>query len=246
MNEPAPGPAPVLAPVVDERRLLSEDAFRVLRDAVLDGTLEPGERLHDDELVAWLGVSRTPIRSALDRLRCTGLVELSANRFTRVRDPDGSWLAESASAVSSLHRAAAEGVLPGLGPRCLEATVSALGAVRPVVRRASGRPVTVALLCCLGLAVGGLAARSPGDVVASALDVAELRLAHGLRSRRCVVELTVWDDFAASAGAALAERDACAWGDAVSRLTSRVVATARAGRPGPGRPVVPSRAAPTQ
>ena len=229
MNDSSPRPAPVLAPVVDERRLLSEDAFRVLRDAVLDGTLEPGERLHDDELVAWLGVSRTPIRSAIDRLRGTGLVELSANRYTRVRDPDGSWLQSSAWAVSSLHRAAAVGVLPRLGRPSLEAAVSALRAVRPVVRRASGRPVTVALLSCLGLAVGGLAARSPGEVLTAALDDAELRLAHGLLSRRCVLELSAWDDFVESADAALAGRDVRAWGEAVSRLTSQVVATA----PGP-------------
>ncbi|ROP75107.1 regulatory GntR family protein [Frigoribacterium sp. PhB116] len=215
-----------LAPGVDDRRLLSEDAFRVLRDAVVDGTLEPGEHLHDDELVAWLGVSRTPIRSALDRLRGVGLVELSANRYTRVRDPDGAWLRDSASAVAALHRAAAVGVLPRLDRRSLDDVVSSVAAVRPLVRRASGRPVTGALLCCLGLAVGGLAARSPSEVVASALDVAELRLAHGLLSRRCVVEPGVWDDFAASSVAALAARDADAWGDAVSQLTRRVVATA--------------------
>lgn len=215
-----------LARVVDERRLLSEDAFRVLRDAVVDGTLQPGEHLHDGELVAWLGVSRTPIRSALDRLRGIGLVELAANRYTRVRDPDDSWLRGSASVVASLHRAAAVAVLPGLDGRSLDEAASRLAAVRPVVRRTSGRPVTGALLCCLGLALGGLAARSPGEVVVSALDVAELRLAHGLLSRRCVVELPTWDGFAASAGAALAARDAGAWGDAVSRFTSQVVATA--------------------
>jgi len=215
-----------LATSVDERRLLSDDAYRVLRDAVVDGTLEPGEHLHDDELVAWLGISRTPIRSALDRLRGVGLVELSANRFTRVRVPDGPWLRGCATAVSALNGAAAAGVLPQLDRRSLAEVVSRLAAVRPVVRRASDRPVTVALLCCIGSAVGGLAARSPGEVVPSALEVAELRLAHGLLSRRCVVELPTWDAFVASATAALVGRDARAWGDAVSQATDRVVATA--------------------
>jgi DNA-binding transcriptional regulator YhcF (GntR family) len=222
----APVSGAALAVGADGRRPLSEDAFRVLRDAVVDGTLEPGEHLHDDELVAWLGVSRTPIRSALDRLRSVGLVELSANRYTRVRDPDGSWLRDSASAVAALHRAAAVGVLPRLDGRALDDVVSSLEAVRPVVRRSSGRPVTGALLCCLGLAVGGLAARSASDVVGPALDLAELRLAHGLLSRRCVVELCAWDDFAAASVAALVGRDADAWGDAVAELTRRVVATA--------------------
>jgi DNA-binding GntR family transcriptional regulator len=70
-----------------ERTLLRDSVRQRLRDAILDGTLEPGERLHDDELIAWLGVSRTPIREALGQLATSGLVEMSANRFTRVAKP---------------------------------------------------------------------------------------------------------------------------------------------------------------
>lgn len=67
--------------------LLSEAARELLRGAVLDGTLLPGEVLSDADLIAWLGVSRTPIRAALDDLAEVGLVELSANRWTRVACP---------------------------------------------------------------------------------------------------------------------------------------------------------------
>ncbi|WP_309146596.1 GntR family transcriptional regulator [Curtobacterium sp. MCBD17_021] len=49
-----------------------------------DGTLVPGERLNDDQLTAWLGVSRTPVREAIARLVAEGFVEMAANRYTKV------------------------------------------------------------------------------------------------------------------------------------------------------------------
>ncbi|WP_316311785.1 GntR family transcriptional regulator, partial [Clavibacter michiganensis] len=58
-----------------------------IRDAIMDGTPEPGERLNDDDLIAWLGVSRTPIREALAELARAGLIEMAPNRYTRVAAP---------------------------------------------------------------------------------------------------------------------------------------------------------------
>lgn len=74
-KRPDPLPAP---------RRLREEAARRLRDAIVRGQLAPGERLTEDELAAWLGISRTPVREALGRLVATGLVELDANRGVRV------------------------------------------------------------------------------------------------------------------------------------------------------------------
>jgi hypothetical protein len=210
---------------VDDRRLLSDEACRVLRDAVLDGTLEPGERLHDDELITWLGVSRTPIRSALDRLRAAGLVEFSANRYTRVRAPDAAWLREAASVVVCLHRAAALDVVPRLDDRSAAAVRSGLAAARPLLVRLSGGPVTLEVLRCLGVALGGVSARSASEVIAGALDEAELRLAHALLASGCVGEVQTWDDFTAAAEPALVERDADLWAGSVDGLLRRVVAT---------------------
>jgi DNA-binding GntR family transcriptional regulator len=63
---------------------LSEEAYVRIEAAIMDGTLEPGERLRDPQLADWLGISRTPIRHALDRLMEQGLVEMERNRYTRV------------------------------------------------------------------------------------------------------------------------------------------------------------------
>lgn len=74
-------------PAAGQRVLLRNIAEQRLRDAIMDGTLEPGEVLHDKELQVWLGVSRTPIRDALNELARVGLVEMEPNRFTRVATP---------------------------------------------------------------------------------------------------------------------------------------------------------------
>lgn len=66
------------------RTLLRDQAYGRLRDAILDGTLEPGEQLKDAELAEWLGFSRTPIREAVARLEEYGLVETKPNSYTRV------------------------------------------------------------------------------------------------------------------------------------------------------------------
>jgi GntR family transcriptional regulator, rspAB operon transcriptional repressor len=50
--------------------------YGALRDAIVSVALEPGRQLSENELAALLGVSRTPIREALQRLREERLVEV--------------------------------------------------------------------------------------------------------------------------------------------------------------------------
>lgn len=64
-----------------------------MREWIVKGVLEPGEKLRDGEIAESLGVSRTPVREAVRRLEDEGLVESSASRWTRVSGLD---LAEAA------------------------------------------------------------------------------------------------------------------------------------------------------
>lgn len=66
------------------RRCLSDDAYAQLRDWIIDGTLAPGEGLRDEALAEALGMSRTPVRDALQRLENEGLVTTSSTRRTSV------------------------------------------------------------------------------------------------------------------------------------------------------------------
>lgn len=91
-----------------ERVLLRDSAYDRLEAAIIDGTLRPGERLRDDELSEWLGVSRTPIREALARLADAGLVETAANRYTRVAPIAISEARIAFAIAASLHALVAE------------------------------------------------------------------------------------------------------------------------------------------
>ncbi|MCR9087448.1 MAG: GntR family transcriptional regulator [Rhodobacteraceae bacterium] len=56
-----------------------------VRDLIGDGYLEPGPRIDETELVARLGMSRTPPRGALRTLAAVGLVVIRPSRGTTVR-----------------------------------------------------------------------------------------------------------------------------------------------------------------
>jgi DNA-binding GntR family transcriptional regulator len=60
----------------------------VLRTAILDGELAPGERLRAEALAGRFGTSRTPVREALLMLEREGLVEVHPNRGAIVRSFD--------------------------------------------------------------------------------------------------------------------------------------------------------------
>ncbi len=97
-----------------DRDLLRDRAYVALRDAIVDGTLAPGERLRDAELTRWLGLSRTPVREALARLEQDGLVETAPQRFTRVTPLDRRAARDAFPLVAALHALAAELAVPRL------------------------------------------------------------------------------------------------------------------------------------
>jgi DNA-binding GntR family transcriptional regulator len=88
------------------RSLLREKAYRAIRDAIVDGTLAPGERLNDGDLVEWLGVSRTPVREALARLEQTGLVQTKPSRYTIVSPLDVRAVRAAQSVTAAMHELA--------------------------------------------------------------------------------------------------------------------------------------------
>ncbi|ULH15582.1 GntR family transcriptional regulator [Deinococcus sp. KNUC1210] len=65
--------------------LIREEVYSHLRDAIVGGEFAPGERLGEVELTARLGVSRTPIREAIQRLTQEGLLENLPGRGARIR-----------------------------------------------------------------------------------------------------------------------------------------------------------------
>jgi DNA-binding GntR family transcriptional regulator len=79
---------PYLSPFDSRGTALGDEVFTRIGQAIVDGHLAPGERVRDQELAERFGVSRTPVREALQRLERIGLIEVSPNRYTRVSIPN--------------------------------------------------------------------------------------------------------------------------------------------------------------
>ena len=67
--------------IIDEStKSLEEKVYLALEDAILSGEYKRGDALTEMSLCKKLGVSRTPVRSALHRLSEEGLIEIAPNR----------------------------------------------------------------------------------------------------------------------------------------------------------------------
>ena len=113
-------PVPQTDTPVITRSSLRETTYARLRDAIVDGTLTPGERLRDAELAEWLGVSRTPIREALLELQRAGLIIARAGRETLVSPLDADATRQAAEVASALHALAARLAVPRLDAAALQ------------------------------------------------------------------------------------------------------------------------------
>ena len=61
-------------------RSRADFVYESLRDAIWDGRIAVGERVREEEIARNLGVSRTPVREALQRLQQRGLLVFGAGR----------------------------------------------------------------------------------------------------------------------------------------------------------------------
>ncbi|NRD26452.1 GntR family transcriptional regulator [Frigoribacterium sp. VKM Ac-2836] len=176
---------------------MSDDVHDLVLTAVLDGTLAPDERLVDDELIAWLGVSRTPIRSALERLDEAGLVELAPNRYTRVARPRSGDVVAARDLYASLVSWSANRVGSPIGERSDE-LASMLTRLDPVMRRAEGHRTTMTTLSCVHPVVRWLASAEASPSLARELDLLEPRLAHGLVACGFTLPAGAWSSFSST------------------------------------------------
>jgi DNA-binding GntR family transcriptional regulator len=89
---------------------LGQHAADSIRDAILQGSLQPGERLVETTIASQLNLSRGPVRDALRQLALEGLVEIVPRRGTFVSRLDRADIRE----ISTLRA-----VIEGLAARLL-------------------------------------------------------------------------------------------------------------------------------
>lgn len=190
----------------DERELLADRAVQVVRIAILDGTLMPGEQLPDSAMSAWLGISRATLRRAYTQLEHSGLVEQRPHRSVRVARSSRAAATDSFCTLSAITRGTAILAITAGDPIALEhvGTVLARGAELARSRDVdalgrAGRRVLV-----------GLAAAT-GNPLLTALATNSLDgMWFHIRSRWATAEPFDWDGLAVALddlGAALRHRE---------------------------------------
>lgn len=105
-----------------------EDAIAEQMEAeIIAGTLPPGARLDEPSLAQRFGVSRTPVRAALQRLAASGLIELRP-RATRVVQPSPLQLFEMFETMAELEAGCARLAALRADPARLAALAASLTA----------------------------------------------------------------------------------------------------------------------
>ena len=124
------GPLEALLPVTTRSRRgpARAQVYATLRDAIVSAALAPGRQLSENELAALLGVSRTPIREALQRLREERLVAVVPQLGTFVTHISETAVSDAQFVREALECAAIRGT-------ALRARDQDLAALEAVIRR---------------------------------------------------------------------------------------------------------------
>lgn len=113
-----------LARLVDENRRSTSTAqdlaLVTLRQAILDGTIEPGARLRQEDLAGVFEASRIPVREALRALELEGLVTSEPHRGFTVTTLDADQVEEIYDLRSVLEGHAVRLAIPLLTPHDIE------------------------------------------------------------------------------------------------------------------------------
>ncbi|MFB0634438.1 GntR family transcriptional regulator [Bacillus rugosus] len=83
-------------------------ALEQIQKWIVEGILGPGEKINDDELAKALGVSRTPVREALQLLAVQGFVEMSPGKETRISQIEKNDVFKVYPPMAALQSTAAE------------------------------------------------------------------------------------------------------------------------------------------
>ncbi len=129
---------PDAAPV---RAKLAEQVYIDLKAQLHDFRLVPGDRFSEAELGALLGVSRTPVREALLRLRNEGLLDVESKSGWFVRPIDFDKLEELYDLRVILESACVQRLSTRTGPGTELEALKAVWLVPVSERRADGREV---------------------------------------------------------------------------------------------------------
>lgn len=97
-----------------------DHAFKQILQWIIDGTFHPGEKLNDGKLAEALGISRTPVREALQTLQAQGFVEMRPGKETRVTMIEKDDISKILPPLAALQSLAAELAAPVIDEHTIE------------------------------------------------------------------------------------------------------------------------------
>jgi DNA-binding GntR family transcriptional regulator len=97
----------------------ADEVARTLEDEIVSGAIPPGLLLRQEHVCERFGVSRTPVREALQRLEALGLVTALPNRGARVRSISSAELREAFLIRAELEGLATAHAAPRMTPNDL-------------------------------------------------------------------------------------------------------------------------------
>ncbi|WP_251551127.1 GntR family transcriptional regulator [Neobacillus muris] len=106
--------------VAFDNRNLNEKIYYYLRDKIVSTELRPGTRIDYNEIAKELGVSKTPVRDALQLLQQDGLVEVKSRSGTYVSQPKVKDIEEIYEVRKALERQAIKLAMSNLPKQTLE------------------------------------------------------------------------------------------------------------------------------
>ena len=71
--------------LIMDKQNISEDLVHLIKQQILDGELNPGDRIIETQFARELGISQTPVREAIRQLSGEGIVTIVPNRGPMVR-----------------------------------------------------------------------------------------------------------------------------------------------------------------
>lgn len=112
----------------------SERAYEQIKAAIMSGEMEAGDRIKEELIAERIGVSRTPIRHALQKLAAQGFIEMHHNHGATVTN----WSAQSLGEITDMNSQFHVCIIHASGNRRLADVIGNLAHPLLVQRRFSG------------------------------------------------------------------------------------------------------------
>lgn len=114
---------------------LENQVYEAIRDDIIKGVLRPGDTVVESQLSDRFGVSKTPVREALIRLKRDGLVEAALHRVNRVATPTAADIRAACEVRTWIECALAARCAAERSPELLAELEASIGAAREALDR---------------------------------------------------------------------------------------------------------------